>query len=100
MARNPVTSAERRGVIALVAVTLLVTIAGFIHRSCVNSTLPPPSSPVPAIAPADTASASQPKDSHRRKRKKGGSKKRRGRSKTTSPNVIPQCRDILGDTIP
>lgn len=94
MAKNPMTSRERRGIAALAVVTLLITLAGFLHRSCVTATLPPPSTLPQTTVASDTASTSQPKDTHRNKKVRKNRKR-----KSNVKNATSQPRDILSDTI-
>lgn len=106
MARNPVTARERRGILAVAAVSLLVVGCGYAMRTCRNASVPvaPPLEtlvPDGSVIPADSAYA-RVNDSMRKARKTRRDTTRRRAKKRKSKNTAkpkPSPRDYLEDDI-
>ena len=93
---------ERRGVIILTVVTLLITASGFLMRYCVPHTRPMPEQTV--IYKTETVTDTVYRSAGRAgksasKKKKSANNGRKPRRVKQSPAPVP-VRDYLSDTIP
>lgn len=101
MPKNPITSSERRGLVAVAILALLFGGAGAAWRACGRHASHLPGTPGPTttveILPSDSSNSSNCSYSsdprpHPKKRAR-----RKSRTRTTTP---PPRRDMLSDTIP
>lgn len=98
MARNPLTSKERRGLTALLAAALIISFAGWFLSRSGNNTPAAPAVPAAEIL-TDHAAGQQP-DTSRQKRLRKKRKIRASKKKRKSEERAPAPRDFLNDTIP
>lgn len=93
------TSGERRGIVALAVITLLVTLAGFLGRSCESGMRETPApAEVTTMRPDSAENAEKKKE---RKRKKGSRRNHSHKTgrKRQSEDSRATPRDFLSDTI-
>lgn len=107
MARHPLTSRERRGVIILAVVAFLIIGMGVASRQCATSavrltpeteTVSVPDSVGGEEGKEKKSGSKKKKDRKEGRRKKSGRKSRRQRGNAS--RQLPPPRDYLTDTIP
>lgn len=98
MPKNPITSSERRGLVAVAILALLFGGAGAAWRACGRQTAP--AAPAPVVLPSDSSDNSNSSNSSDPSDPRPHSKKRARRKSRTRTVTPPPRRDMLSDTIP